>query len=231
MAHPLRVGASESHEAWCHELSARRDEFGRSRDRAGITRQVVWLQPDADLAVVRTDAEDPHTALEALATSPEPFDRWYAEQELNVHGRPLHLAGGPPELLADYREGTTDPFDFFVAVALPLLPGQTERYCRAIRANAQSAEASGGADRVRRWGLNRMGIWMQRVGEQDIVVYELAGDIPRMVQILADADGPDMDQQRAFFRSSFGRDFASGDFPVPRPSFAWSSAGADTALG
>lgn len=228
LVHPLRHGAVDAHERWCDEVRARRDEFGESRRAAGIVRHVSWLQPAQELAVLRVDAADPAASLEHLAASDTVFDRWYGEREREVHGGgPLEFAE-PPEVLADYADDPVDPFDLFVAAALPLLPGRADAYRERIASGRATGDAMA---RVRRWGIKRMSIWLHHVrwpdgadtDGHDVVIYELAGDIPQMFHVLATDDTAEMDAQRALLRDAFGVDVAAGEFPVPLPSFAWSA--------
>ena len=76
-----------------------------SRRRLGITREAVWIQPgpDGDRAVVVMEADDVQRAFEGMATSDEPFDRWFAEHVLDVHGLDVREGIAPPEQVLDYR--------------------------------------------------------------------------------------------------------------------------------
>jgi hypothetical protein len=84
----------------------RRAEHEASRKRAGITRESVWIQstPDGDVAVVLMESPDIQAAMGGLATSEEPFDKWFREHILEVHG--MDLAADdftPPEQVLDFR--------------------------------------------------------------------------------------------------------------------------------
>ncbi len=76
-----------------------------SRKRLGITREAVWLQrtPNGDVAVVHLEAHDLDAAFKGIATSQDPFDRWFREHVSEVHG--IDLEGGfpPPEQILDFR--------------------------------------------------------------------------------------------------------------------------------
>ncbi len=219
--HPLRPGAAERHDEWCRQLRRRRDEFALSRRAVGVTRQAFWLQPDHELVVVRTDADDPLHALRRLRDATDRFDLWYRRQELAVHGTALVDAGDPPELLTDDRSGEVGADDLFVAWAVPLAPGRTGAYRDGI--------ATGdGLDRTRRWGLKRMAIWLQHVAGRDVVVHELAGDIPAMVRRLTQDQDPEIHRQREFLRESFAIELYGGNVPLPVPTFAWSAIRART---
>lgn len=223
--HPLRPGAAERHAAWCQRLRQRRDEFATSRRAVGIARQVFWLQPEFELAVVRTDADDPLDALQRLRDSSNRFDRWYRKCELDVHGSPLVEAGEPPELLSDHRVADIDDHDLFVAWALPITPGRSNELRHDVR-------AGDGAERARRWRVKRMAIWMQHVdgrvegprdAGRDVAVIELAGDIPRMVRVLTSDSSPEVVQQRSLLNDVFGLDVERRGVPLPVPAFAWSA--------
>jgi hypothetical protein len=56
----------------------------------------VWIQstPMGDMAVVLIEAADLDKAFATLATSDEPFDRWFRDQIRDVHG--ISLEDGMP---------------------------------------------------------------------------------------------------------------------------------------
>jgi len=83
----------------------RRVDFDASRKRAGITRESVWIQntPGGDVAVVVIEAPDVQAAMGALATSQEPFDRWFREHIKDVHGMDMSEGFPPPEQVLDFR--------------------------------------------------------------------------------------------------------------------------------
>jgi hypothetical protein len=49
----------------------------------------------------REEAEDVGAAMQAIATSEAPFDRWFRETMEQVHGIDLADAGPPPQLILD----------------------------------------------------------------------------------------------------------------------------------
>ena len=83
----------------------RQAQFQASRRRAGIERESVWVQstPGGDVAVVLIEAPDIQTAMGSLATSEDPFDRWFREHIKDVHGMDLAEGFPPPEQLIDFR--------------------------------------------------------------------------------------------------------------------------------
>lgn len=224
--HPFHPRAAEHHRRWCEEIRSRRAEFAGSRSAAEIVRQVCWASPDQSLAIVRTDGPDPGRSIERLADSEKGgFDQWYRSEEHVIHGCPLRDAGSA-ELLADYSEAPVDPFDLFVAVAMPLLPGRTEAYVERISLSLQSGY---GQRRLDQWQLAGMAIWLHRYRggphcePVDFVIYELSGDIPGMLRTLATSQDSEMIGQRALLRDNFGVDPTDGTVPFPQPAFAWSS--------
>jgi hypothetical protein len=83
----------------------RQEAHHASGERRGITREAVWIQqaPGGDFAVVYMEADDLPTAMAGLGDSPDPFDSWFREHILEVHG--IDLANGfpPPEQVIDFR--------------------------------------------------------------------------------------------------------------------------------
>jgi hypothetical protein len=76
-----------------------------SRKRAGIEREAVSIQstPDGDVAVVLIEAPDIQAAMGALATSEDPFDRWFRGSIKEVHGMDLTEGFSPPDQVLDFR--------------------------------------------------------------------------------------------------------------------------------
>jgi hypothetical protein len=83
----------------------RQAEYQASRRRAGIERESVWIQTtlDGDVAVVLIEAPDIQAAMGSLATSEDPFDRWFRENVKDVHGMDLAAGFPPPEQVLDFR--------------------------------------------------------------------------------------------------------------------------------
>ncbi len=83
----------------------RRADHEASRQRAGITRESVWIQstPDGDVAVVVIESPDIQAAMGALATSDDRFDQWFRQHILEVHGMDMTEESQPPEQVLDYR--------------------------------------------------------------------------------------------------------------------------------
>jgi hypothetical protein len=85
-------------------VGARKEAYEDARRRAGIVREAVWIQstPGGDVAVVYLEADDLATAFTILATSPEPFDRWFRDHVRQVHGVALNEGLVIPELVLDF---------------------------------------------------------------------------------------------------------------------------------
>jgi hypothetical protein len=83
----------------------RQAEYQASRGRAGIQREAVWIQStrDGDVAVILIEAPDIQAAMRTLATSQDPFDRWFRENVKDVHGMDLAEGFPPPEQVLDFH--------------------------------------------------------------------------------------------------------------------------------
>lgn len=82
----------------------RRVAYESSRKRLGITREAVWIQPtpDGDIAVVYLEADDLQQAFTGMGASDDPFDGWFREHCLDVHGIDLKAGFPPPEQVLDF---------------------------------------------------------------------------------------------------------------------------------
>ena len=83
----------------------RQADHQASRHRLGITSESVWLQPTpaGDVAIVHLEADDVGRALEGMATSQDPFDVFFREYVLDVHGVDLTQGFPPLEQVLDHR--------------------------------------------------------------------------------------------------------------------------------
>jgi hypothetical protein len=104
-AAPIARGKLDAWKQFCAETSGpRRAERMESMRRCGITRERVFLQqtPNADLAIVYLEGEDPQQELHKLLASTHPFDKWLADQIIDTHG--IDVTQPPPpsnELVVD----------------------------------------------------------------------------------------------------------------------------------
>ncbi|HYF24861.1 MAG TPA: hypothetical protein VD931_03895 [Baekduia sp.] len=85
----------------------RRAAHADARRRLGVVRESVWIQqtPAGDVAVVLLEAQDLAAAFEGMASSDEPFDRFFREHVRDVHGLDLAEGFPPPEQVLDFRDG------------------------------------------------------------------------------------------------------------------------------
>ncbi len=100
---PLLPGRTEAVRvalASCQD-GPRKEAYQDALRRAGIVREAVWIQPSAggDIAVVYLEADDLVAMTDLLASSAEPFDRWFREHVRNLHG----IAGIALELVLDHN--------------------------------------------------------------------------------------------------------------------------------
>jgi len=101
-AFPVLPGKSEAAKEFAKTVaSARRREYDESLKNQGITREAWFLQtsPKGDLIVVYFEAADVKKALDLLAKSQTPFDRWFKEQARAVTGVDLEQVTPPPEMI------------------------------------------------------------------------------------------------------------------------------------
>lgn len=91
---PILAGKVEAWRRFCQELSgSRRQPYETSRQRLGITRERLALVDTAfgSTAVTTLEAPNVAKALGEIISSGLPFDMWYREQLLELHG--INLAG------------------------------------------------------------------------------------------------------------------------------------------
>jgi hypothetical protein len=106
LALPLLPGAADDDRdemlaCWRGERSS---DHRASRARHGITREAVWIQPTpaGDAAIVLLESDDLAAALFGVASSDEPFDKWFRAHVLAVHGVDLTAGMTFPEQILDY---------------------------------------------------------------------------------------------------------------------------------
>ena len=83
----------------------RRSAHQASRQRLGITREATFIQPtpSGDVAVVYWESDDLDMAFKGIATSTDPYDRWFRDHVRDVHGMNVEDGFPPPEQVLDYR--------------------------------------------------------------------------------------------------------------------------------
>ncbi|GAP55932.1 DUF6176 family protein [Arthrobacter sp. 92] len=106
---PILPGKLDEWKALDAEMNGpRREEHARSRKRMGVTREVASLvqTPEGDFVSLFHEAEDLAKAFQTLATSEDPYDVWFREHLVNVHGLTAEMLQGPipATLFFDYRD-------------------------------------------------------------------------------------------------------------------------------
>jgi hypothetical protein len=83
----------------------RKAEHDASRKRLGITAMGIWIQqaPGGDVEVIHLEADDLDAAGKGMATSDDPFDRWFREHVRDVHGIAVEDGFPSVEQVLDYR--------------------------------------------------------------------------------------------------------------------------------
>jgi hypothetical protein len=92
---PILPGKAEAFKRFSQEmLGPHRREYEASRQRKGVRVERAYLQqtPQGDIAILYCEVDDPAHFFQELGTSNDPFDRWFRQQALDIHGIDL---GGP----------------------------------------------------------------------------------------------------------------------------------------
>ncbi len=103
---PIVPGQENAFRSFLQEMGgARREDYLRTRERQGITREVVWQQqtPEGGMAIVYLEADDIEGFFRDAATANDPFGQWFREKVQSVHGFDLSqpIPGGLPEMVFD----------------------------------------------------------------------------------------------------------------------------------
>lgn len=108
IAVPVLESKVDAWKAWVLEcMGPRREEFDRFNERMGLTLHRAWLMQSLQgpLTVVVFDGPGAENFLQKMATSQEPFDRWFRERVSEFHAidftRPNILT--PAELFLDWE--------------------------------------------------------------------------------------------------------------------------------
>jgi hypothetical protein len=108
---PVLAGKEDDVRAFYEEVEARKEEFDRSEQRLGITKEVSWLAPveGGNATVIYIESGDFEQAFSQFVQSQEEFDLWFKRRVLDVSG--LDLNNPPemalPELLSVYSSKQT----------------------------------------------------------------------------------------------------------------------------
>ncbi len=108
IAVPVRESKADAWKAWVLEcMGPRREEFDRFNERMGLTLHRAWLMQSLQgpLVVVVFDGPGAETFLQKMATSQEPFDRWFRERASEYHAIDFSRPGilSPAELFLDWQ--------------------------------------------------------------------------------------------------------------------------------
>ena len=104
---PIKPGKEDAVREFYRGVEARHDEYDRSEQRLGITKEVAWIAPlnGGSASVIYIESEDFNSAFSKFVQSQDSFDLWFKEQVLDVSG--LDLNNPPemqlPELLSVYE--------------------------------------------------------------------------------------------------------------------------------
>lgn len=96
---PVLPGKEQADRDWMDTMDgARREEYQSAWRNAGVTRHAVWQQQTADgtVDIVYLEADDIPAALQDISRSDGPFQRWFRERVLDVHGIDL-TSQTPPQ--------------------------------------------------------------------------------------------------------------------------------------
>jgi hypothetical protein len=107
-AAPILPGKLEAWRRFNQEtLGSRFKEYQASRQRLGITKELSWLQqtPAGDLAIVYIELKDPERLFGEIARSTDPFNVWFRQQVLEIHGLDLAQPSDepPPQLEFEWQ--------------------------------------------------------------------------------------------------------------------------------
>lgn len=105
---PILPGKLDEWKALMAEIQGpRQEEYRRSRERMGVTREVLSLMqtPQGDFIAVFHEADNVAKAFQSVATSDDPFDEWFRAKIMEVHGISAEMLQGPlpANVLMDYK--------------------------------------------------------------------------------------------------------------------------------
>jgi hypothetical protein len=100
---PILPGKLEAWRRFNQETLGRwREAHDAANQRDGITRERAWLQqtPEGDMAIISLEVDDPERMFQSMATANSPYDAWFRQQLLEIHGLDLAAPSeGPISLL------------------------------------------------------------------------------------------------------------------------------------
>ncbi len=103
---PIIPGQESNFRSFLSEMGgARREDYLSTRERQGITREVLWQQQTSEgtMAIVYLEADDIEGFFRDVATANDPFGQWFRGTVQSVHGLDLSqpIPGGLPEMVFD----------------------------------------------------------------------------------------------------------------------------------
>jgi DNA polymerase III epsilon subunit-like protein len=107
---PILPGKLDEWKSLIQEMNGpRMEEYRKSRERMGLTREVVshMETPQGDFVALFQEGEDVSKAFQALAASNEPYDEWFKEKISEIHGITPEMlqAPLPARVILDYKAG------------------------------------------------------------------------------------------------------------------------------
>ena len=96
---PILPGKEEEWRRFAQELEECPREYEDLRRRLGIRAERAWLVQSAygEVALVYAEVEAPEEMIQRLAASEEPYDLWFKEKLLELHGYDLDGPHPKPE--------------------------------------------------------------------------------------------------------------------------------------
>jgi hypothetical protein len=222
---PILRGKTEDARRFVKEIAGPRyQQMTDSRKALGQTRETVWIQPTpmGDFLVVYLEGADPVRANQALAASQNLFDLWFKQQAQGFTGidfnQPLP-EGFSKAIYESHTPGATNNVKT-LAVALPLLPDQTDAYLRFVE-DVKGPRQSDMEAFHRRVGIVVENWYLQHTPQGDLVVVYIEGDVPRAFQIFAESKHAFDTWLKNVWLATEGVDFNKPLSGVPELGFDW----------
>jgi hypothetical protein len=95
---PLLPGKEDELRAFYREVDGpRQQDYDRSEQRLGITKEIAWLAPlnGGSAAVIYIESENFEQAFSQFVQSQDEFDLWFKQRVLDLSGLDLN---NPPEM-------------------------------------------------------------------------------------------------------------------------------------
>ncbi len=113
---PIAAGRVDDVKRFCEEMAtgARAEGWDESRRRMNARKVKVWIQhiggSNRAVLIAYWQVEDTQRVVRELAESQEPFDVWFREGVLELHGVDLSQGSlrATPEKVIDWRAGVAE---------------------------------------------------------------------------------------------------------------------------